>query len=342
MNEVAEQAKPSWFERQRKQRRWFDHLIRSGGRYVDNYGDHYAAAITYFSILALVPLLMVAFSIAGVILAGDAVLLARLTDQIASIMPGGASSEVKKILDTVLKERQTVGYVGFVVALYSGYSWMVSLRDALTAQWGLARPELPFLRTILKDLLALISLGLALVISFGITVAGSGMAETILGWIGLADQGWAQASIRVLSILLSLAANWLVFLWVLAKLPRKPVTWRSAMRGAIFGTVGFELLKQAGALYLGQVTKSPTGAVFGSILGLFIFVNLVARLLVFSAAWTATSRDNAPAPAETTPAPTAIRPVVEVHNGPSPKTAVGLLGVGLLLGRLLRFRRPGR
>ncbi|MCP3800375.1 YihY/virulence factor BrkB family protein [Allokutzneria sp. A3M-2-11 16] len=340
---MAEQAKPSWFERKRKQHRWFDHLIRSGGRYMDNYGDHYAAAITYFSILAIVPLLMVAFSVAGVILEGDAVLLAQFKAEIVAALPRGADSSVDGILNTVLAERRTVGYFGFVVALYSGYSWMVSLRDALTAQWGLARPELPFLRTILKDLLALVSLGVALLISIGITVAGSGMAETVLGWVGLADQGWAQASIRALSIVLSLGANWLVFLWVLAKLPRKPVTWRSAMRGAIFGAIGFELLKQAGALYLSQVTKSTTGAVFGSILGLFIFVNLVARLLVFSAAWTATARDNAPAPVEkATPAPAVIQPIVEVHGRPSPRAAVGLLGVGLLLGRLLRFRRTGR
>ncbi|WP_086820138.1 YihY/virulence factor BrkB family protein [Allokutzneria sp. NRRL B-24872] len=347
MAEVAEQTKQSWFERQREQRRWLDHLVRSGGRYVDNYGDHYAAAITYFSILAIVPLLMVAFSVAGVILEGDAVLLAQLKLKIVEALPGGANDSVDKILGTVLDSRQTVGYIGFVVALYSGYSWMVSLRDALTAQWGLARPELPFFKTLFKDLLALVSLGVALLVSFGITVAGSGMAQIVLGWVGLADQGWAQVLIRALSIVLSLGANWLVFLWVLAKLPRKPVTWRSAMRGAIFGAVGFEILKQAGALYLGQVTKSTTGAVFGSILGLFIFVNLVARLLVFAAAWTATSRDNAPPPSENkTPAPAVIQPIVEVHDGPSPRSAAGLVGAGaaagLLVGRLFRSRRTGR
>ncbi|MFB9904649.1 YhjD/YihY/BrkB family envelope integrity protein [Allokutzneria oryzae] len=346
MAEVEDQAKLSWFERKRKQHRWFDHLVRSGGRYVDNYGDHYAAAITYFSILALVPILMVAFSIAGVVLEGNAELLNALKNEIAALVPGGASESVDHILTTVLAGRQTIGYIGFVVALYSGYSWMVSLRDALTAQWGTGRPELPFFRTILMDFLALISLGAALAISFGLTVAGSGMAETILGWVGLADQGWAQALIRVLSIVLSFAANWLVFLWVLAKLPRKPVTWRSAMRGAIFGAVGFELLKQVGTIYLGQVTKSPAGAVFGSVLGLFIFVNLVARLLVFSAAWTATSRDNVIPPAVAPPPPAVIRPTVEVHDGPSPKTAAGLVGagavVGLALGRLLRPRRTSR
>ena len=35
---------------------WFDHLVRAGERYIETHGNHYAAAITYFSILALVPL----------------------------------------------------------------------------------------------------------------------------------------------------------------------------------------------------------------------------------------------------------------------------------------------
>ena len=53
---------PSRLTRLRSRHAWLDHLVRAGERYTEMHGHHYAAAITYFSVLALVPLLMVAFA----------------------------------------------------------------------------------------------------------------------------------------------------------------------------------------------------------------------------------------------------------------------------------------
>ena len=55
-----------------------DHLVRAGERYTETHGSHYAAAITYFSILALVPLLMVAFASVALVLQSNPDLLAQL------------------------------------------------------------------------------------------------------------------------------------------------------------------------------------------------------------------------------------------------------------------------
>nr|MBA3574034.1 inner membrane protein YhjD [Pseudonocardiales bacterium] len=49
---------PGLLERYRQRYPWFDHLVRAGEAYLSHHGDHYAAAITYFSVLSLVPLLM--------------------------------------------------------------------------------------------------------------------------------------------------------------------------------------------------------------------------------------------------------------------------------------------
>lgn len=56
---------------------------------------------------------------------------------------------------------------------------MTHLRNALTEQWGLARPKLPLVSTALKDMLALVGLGLALMVSFAIT-ATSGALDFLL------------------------------------------------------------------------------------------------------------------------------------------------------------------
>jgi membrane protein len=137
---------------------------------------------------------------------------------------------------------------------------------------------------------------------------------------------------------LSLAADWLVFLWVLTRLPRQKVGVRSAVRGAIALAVGFEVLKWAGGFYLRLIGDSPTGIAFGSIIGLIFFISLVARLLVYVTAWTATGSDAPPKPIQP-PAPVVLEPVIVVDPPVAVPATVGVVTgvVGTLLA--LRWRR---
>ena len=59
---------PSKFEQAAGEVRWLDHIVRAGTRYTERHGDHYAAAVTFFSVLSLVPLMMIAFAVAGYVL----------------------------------------------------------------------------------------------------------------------------------------------------------------------------------------------------------------------------------------------------------------------------------
>lgn len=315
-------------------RKGVKHLIRAGSAYIDRTGDHYAAAITYFSVLSMIPLLMIAFAVAGFVLAGNATLLKELQDGIVESAPPGVGDTLNKdVIGPAIDHRGTVGVLGLVAAVYTGYGWMQNLRDALSAMWGHEIPDRSFLRMVLSDILSLIGLGLALAVSFGITAVGAGLGNFLLGLVGLADDGWALFLLRVGTIVLAVAANWLVFLWVLTRLPRQPVNVRSALRGALFAAVGFELLKQLATIYLGLVGNSPTGALFGPLFGLLVFANLVARLLLFVTAWTATAPENLePAAPPRPPAPAVIRPAVNVRKGPRVRDAAGLLGAGALVG----------
>jgi membrane protein len=316
--------------------------MRAADSYTTHYGNHYAAAIAYFSALSLFPLLMIAFSVAGFVLASQPQLLHQLQAGITAVVPGTLGAELNRIVEQAIASRGTVGVIGLLVAAYSGVAWMGNVRDALTAQWGQQRPQLPFLRTALRDLAALVALGLALTVCFGLIAAGTGAATAVQRWAGLAGAGWARALLLVLTVLLGLVANWLVFLYTLARLPRQPVTLRSAMRGALVASVGFEVLNQLGAIYLRGVTGSPAGAAFGPILGVLVFANLVARFLLFVTAWMATVRENVPRRPAQPPPPAVIRPIVRVRSGPDGRTAAGLLGLGVLAGLLLRRRGTHR
>ncbi len=304
------------FERYRLRYPWLDRLVRAGQSYTTHHGDHYAAAITFFSVLSLVPMLMIAFAVAGFVLAGNPGLLRELQDQIQAAAPAGLAGTLNGVIDGAIASRRGVGIIGLLGALYSGLGWIGNLREALTAQWrstpgrstpgrsnqwrstpaGEEPPPAPsgFLRTKVVDLLALLGLGLALVVSFALTGAGTAFATALLEVSGLADVPGAQLALTGLAVAASVAGMWLVFLWVIARLPRQPVPLRRAMSAAWFGAIGFEILKQGFAIYLDSVTNSPTGQLFGPVIGLMVFSYFVSRFLLFLTAWAAISQEPYP------------------------------------------------
>jgi membrane protein len=202
-----------------------DHLIRAGERYTETHGNHYAAAITYFSLLALVPLLMVGFAVVALVLASNPELLAQLKAEIGRALPAGLDQTLGTLIDQAITSASTVGVFGLVFAVVAGLGWMTNFRDALSVQWGHDQhPEpTPYLRRLGADLASLIGLGLAMALSYGLTaVASGGRAGQILGYLGLGSADWAAGLLELLALALGLVANWLVFLWVFARLPREP------------------------------------------------------------------------------------------------------------------------
>jgi membrane protein len=331
-------TKQSRIQRLRSAHPWFDHLVRAAESYGEHYGNHYAAAITYFSVLSLIPILMVAFAVAGFVLAGNTHLLDQLQADVAKSVPGQLGSTFNKMISGAIEARGTVGVVGLLVALYSGVGWMGNLRDALTAQWGQERPKLPILRTMLRDLVALVGLGLAIVISFAITAAGTGLGTLVLRWAGLDHIRGAHGLLIALTVVVAVLANWLVFLWVIAKLPRERVGLRSAVRGALIAAIGFEAINQLATVLLRNVGRSPTATIFGSALGLLTFANIVSRFLLLVTAWTATAKENV-LPAEIpAPPPVVISPVVAARDGFGSGVVTGLVA-GTAAGLALRRRR---
>ena len=327
---------PSRLTRFRSRHAWLDHLVRAGQRYTETHGSHYAAAITYFSVLALVPLLMIAFASVALVLLSKPDLLARLKGEIGKALPAGLDQTLTPVIDQAMTSAATVGVLGLLFALVSGLGWMSNFRDALSVQWGHGQnPPTSYLRRLGADLASLIGLGLAIVLSFGLTaIAGGGFTGRILGYLGLGSAGWAGWLLELLALVVGLVSSWLVFLWVFARLPREPVTWRSAIRAAIGAAVGLEVIKRVMVVYLATVTQTPAGAAFGPILGLLIFIFTVSQFVLFLTAWAATARENRVERPPPVPPPAVIRQEVTMHAGPGPGAVVSLLGAGAVAGLL--------
>jgi len=92
------------------------HIVRGVDRFNDRLGTQFAGAITYSSFLAVVPILMVAFSVAGFVLSSQPQLLLDLRNGIAGQLPAGLSSTIGEVLNAAVNAR-VIGIVGLVIAL---------------------------------------------------------------------------------------------------------------------------------------------------------------------------------------------------------------------------------
>ncbi|MEU7769152.1 inner membrane protein YhjD [Nocardia sp. NPDC049190] len=331
-------------ERRIQAQPWLDHLVRAGGRYQRQRGDCYAAGVTYFTVLSLFPLLMVAFSIAGIVLSSNPELLEELRTKIVDNISGSLGAQLNDLVDRAVDSRGTVGTLGLLAGVYTGLGWMANLRAALTEQWEQQHPDGNWLVTKLSDLGALIGLGLAFVVSLGLSaLASSTLGARLISAVGLAQLPGARLLLALVSTVLGFLASWAVFAWVIARLPREPVTLASAAKAAALAAVAFEAFKVVASIYLRSVLSSPAGAAFGSIIGLMVFIYVTYRIILFATAWAATATENEPEAEIPAPGPAVIAPRVGARDV-SLGVGAAFFGMGALaVLALSELRRlPGR
>ena len=125
--------------------------------------------------------------------------------------------------------------------------------------------------------------------SIGLTAVGTALTDHVLRAAELDDVTGMHVLVKVFGIALAVVGDVLIFAWLLVRLPGADLPARVVLRGALLAAVGFEVLKVVGAYYIARVTRSPTVGVFGSVVGVLVWIYLVARHLLYCAAWTATA-----------------------------------------------------
>nr|MDT0522491.1 YhjD/YihY/BrkB family envelope integrity protein [Streptomyces sp. DSM 41633] len=91
---MNEPEKPGFLDRLRARFPWFDHVMRAQERYNDCNGNFYAAGITYFTIFALFPLLMVGFAGGGFLLSRRPDLLEEIEERIRQAVSGDLGQQL--------------------------------------------------------------------------------------------------------------------------------------------------------------------------------------------------------------------------------------------------------
>ena len=274
----------------RRRYRWFDHLARAGGRYQRTQGDLMAAGVTYFAFLALFPVLLLAASIIGLVLAGDALLQQELFAAIRDTFPGTIGRTLVRQLRDAIDGAHFIGLIALAGFLYAGLRTMDKLRVGMERIWKGYVDEPDVLRDNVQDLLALVALGAVGLASLGLTGGVTQATSWVLNLLGVTDEPGYEVLTRVLGIALAVAADVVVFLWLLRVVPSVSHPLRLLLPGALFGAAGIEVLKLIGGYYLTLINDSVTATAFGGAVGLLVWINLVARFAFFTAAWTSTLR----------------------------------------------------
>lgn len=269
------------------------HLVRAYQHYKDNHGDHLAAAITYFSFLALFPLVLLGVSVAAFVLASQPHLQKELFDQISTSLPGNFGETVGTVIQGAIDKRAGVGVIGLVGVALTGLGWIGNLRTAIDTVWGIPARKRSFLASKGADALVLAGLGVGVVISVGLTAGGTAASSQVLRGLGLDDVTGAAAATWCLGILLGIAGSTVIYGWLMIGLPDIRVPRRIAVRATLLAAVGFEVLKLVGTFYIARITRSPAAAVIGPVVGVLVWIDLVSRYLLYCVAWAAVSQPGA-------------------------------------------------
>ncbi len=269
------------------------HVWRAYARLVTAHWARLAAAITFTSFVALFPLITVGAAIGARLLSEDR--LGELQDKIADQAPG-----LSDLLDlnSLVAHAGTVGLIAGVLLLVIGVNWVGALRGCLRAVWEKEQdPGNPILLRI-KDAGVLIGLGAVGLLAIGSSV----FANSAVGWaadkVGI-EGGSGRALLFFAGLAIALLVDFLLLIYLLTRLPQVHPGRRAVVVAGLIGAVGFELLKWLLTAYLqGVAGKSMYGA-FAVPVAVVLWINLMARLLLYCAAWTATETATAVQSGET-------------------------------------------
>jgi membrane protein len=321
---------------------WVDHLVRAKKHYDEVRGDRLAASVTYFGFLSLFPLLILAYAVLGYLVEFFPDIRANVTEFLSEQFPG---IDVQQIAGA----RTTAGVIGLVGLLLAGLGWVSALREALRAVWCLGPPTRNFIVQKALDALVLAMLGVAVLASLGISNVATNATHQVLELVGLDGSGIARFVLPVLTVILSIGVDVVVIVVAFTRLPGVTIPPPYLFRGALLGAVGLEVLKLAGSFLVGHTTKNPAYATVAIAVGLLIWLDLISRLLLFTACWTYTGYAG-PSPPADLPEKVPVPVLVPAPRRPRSRLVLAALAmaglVGFRLGRAraaaARSRRPGR
>jgi len=265
-------------------------------RYADARGNMLAAGIGYFAFFSIFPAVALAFSVFGFVLREHRNLLQSVFAQLGRYLPGLVKDDQHRDGLLVAQAPQAValtvtGVIAFVILVLAGLGWLRAVREGIRAVFGAKGSGRNLITNMARDLGVLFTVGLGIALVAVLTTGVAGAAGWITRGIGLSGGGWVVLIADFVDFAVSVLADTALMIVLLRVVSGVTVPWRDLFQGALVGGVGFSLLQITAAALLPRLSANPLFASFTVVVGLLIWLNLIARLTLISAAWAANDVD---------------------------------------------------
>jgi membrane protein len=283
---------------------WFDstHPGRTVKRLGEGNGNILAGGIAYLSLTSLAAALVIGLTISTYMVQVNAnwneAFYGFIDDTIPGVIKSCSGTECTGLVDPTTIKPQTltgvVGIISFLILINTATRYLSALRTGTLAM--LDREAASPVKGKLKDFGALLALLVVVLLGVVSQVAASQFSQVIAGW--LSDQPLSEWIVRgpafAVGVLVDMA---FVALAIVAlgghRGPRGPL-----LRTLLVAAVVIGILRQAVSLVVGSVADNPVLAGAAAIITIMIFVNFIARIILYAAAWLGTQASSGLADSE--------------------------------------------
>jgi membrane protein len=240
-------------------------------KYFDDQGPYLAAILTYYALIAIFPLMLLASSILGFVLQGNTELQDKLLNSALTTIPIVGSQLGRP---EGLTGSTSAIVVGALAALYGTIGVGQAAQHALNTAWAVPRnSRLDPITSRLRGFVVMVLAGVVLVLTtlFSSVAANLDLFGLDLGTIGR----WA-------SILVSIATTAVVLSFMMRYTTSRRPGFRTSLPGGIFIAVGWHVLQIVGGVYVERVIgkASEMNGVFALVLGLMAFLFIACIIAV--------------------------------------------------------------
>lgn len=265
--------------------------MRAWQHYSLRHGPLMSAGIGFTMFFSITGLLATGFSIAGLFLSEQPFLVDAMIANISKSAPGLLKVDGGEgLVDPHdLLNPNGLGWtavIAAVITVFTSLGWIAGVREGLRGVMEL--PPLPRNPILAKlfDAGTLLLLGVALVLSAGVSLVFGTAASWAIGLLGL-DEGIAGPVAAIVKLAVPLLLNWATAAILFRLAGSLPLGHQAFMEGTIIAAVGTTVLQVFSTELLARAGQNPVLAPFAIIIGLLIWFNLVSQVYLVSAAWSA-------------------------------------------------------
>ena len=260
------------------------HLFKSSAtEWSNDKAARLGAALSYYTIFSLAPLLLLVVAVAGLALGREAA-QGKIVEQLSGLIGHEAGATIESI---VSKSNQKGGgilatAIGVVTLIVGATGVLIELQDALNTVWKVVPKPGRGIKGIIRDRL----LSFGIVLGFGflllVSLVLSAAVAMLDSWIGGLIPGWVIAG-YVLSYGLSVGLVALVLAAIFKILPDVKISWRDVWVGALVTSVLFHVGKFGISTYIGKASVGSTFGAAGSLAVLLVWIYYSSQIVLWGA-----------------------------------------------------------